>query len=184
MLVMNKKTFQTVAITVVIVLLLQFAYIKTASIATLIKLNTSIKNFPDKQNVSLPTFTASDFEIVEVKTGLKETSTLWFPLVFVRLKNISGKDITQHHELKVVYIDSHTSEVVNTDDCDISGSTELFPKDTNRKFELNSTFTFDITKEKTKKEMRKKKIQVKLYLDDKLIGIYPLQNKTIYFKNF
>jgi len=178
------KTFRTVLITIFILLLLQFIYLKTASFSSLITLTTSIKNFPNKEKFTIAAVSKKDFEVIEVKTGLKETSTLWFPTVFVRLKNNSSSDIVHHHELKVVYIDSYTTEVINSDDCDISSSTELFPKGTNRKFELTTTLNFDIAKERYKKEMRGKKIQAKLYLDDELIGSYPVKSKVIYFNKF
>lgn len=181
---MNKKTFRTVLITIIIVLLIQFVYIKNSSFASLIALTTTLRSFPSKNITSMPTAKNGDFEILEVKTGLKETSKLWFPTVFVKVKNISNEDLTIRHEIKVIYIDIDTNEVINQDDCIISGSTTLFPKNTHKKFQLTSTFNFDISKEKYKHEMLQRRIQAKLYLDDELINSYPMSNRTINFEKF
>jgi len=181
---MNKKTFRTVVITIIIILLIQFVYIKTSSLASLFALTTSLKGFPAQTITSMPTTNHGDFEILEVKTGIKETSKLWFPTVFVKVKNISNEDVNIRHEIKVIYIDIDTNEVINQDDCTISGSTKLFPKDTHKKYQLTSTFNLDIRKEKYKQEMFKRRIQAKLYLDDELINSYPMSNKTIYFEKF
>lgn len=180
---MNKKTFRTVLITIFVILLLQIIIVRITPYGTLLRLTSFIKTQPEK-NLSSIIITDNDFQIIEVKTGLTETSTLWFPQVFIRVKNTTGKDITSHHELKVVYVDTNSNEVINQDDCDISSSVKLFPKDTQRKFKLTTSPNFDITKEKHKREMRHKNIQARLYLDDNLIGNYPVGNKPIYFNKF
>lgn len=184
MLVMNKKTIRTVLLTIIIVLLIQFVYVKNSSLSSLLKLTTSIKDFPSKEIASLPTITNRDFEILEVKTGLSEASVLWFPVVFVKLKNVSNTDITKHHELKVVYVDKEAGDIINQADCDISGSTLLFPEGTQKKFKLSTPFNLDLSKEKYKKEMKNAVVNAKLYLDNELIGTYPVESKVINFKRF
>lgn len=180
MLAMN-KIVSTVLITIICVLTLQFFFIKFSSPISLLKSVSSIRNFPNKILAPLPHISNKNFEVIEVKTGLKESFTLWFPTVFVRIRNVSNNDIKDKHILKVVIYDNSTSEILDSDYCFISSNGMIFIKGGNKKFKLDP---FQFTNSKHKREMKKKSISAKLYLDDDLIGTYPLKSEMINFNKF
>lgn len=178
MLVMNKKALTVTTILFILFFLtLSTVYIRRSPITD--RVNKKIDHH--KVTSSGLSQINDKFEILEVKTGLDEASVLWFPKIFVRVKNISGSDLTEKHKIQAVFINDSTLEIIDNPSTLISNTNLLFPKQTNQKFELR---TFTAFKPAYKKDMKDISVSVKLFLDGNLMGIYPLKNQTIKFTNF